>query len=167
MTAKSETLGRRNCFTVRVFLGTRDLVNYHHLRLGFLSLKTFHRQPRRDPVSVEFVLFEFTDIPAVLAVDADKISSRFYYVVDGETYLGWQLQPIVHIFINTSIYRSHCNHLYIPLTCRGTIAKGRAETRDSRSSSIAMIFRIVSIFSFICPKTSRHHFLNRSERSYY
>ena len=52
------------------------------------SPKTFHRQPRRDPVNVEFVLFEFTDIPAVLAVDADKISSRFYYVVDGETHLG-------------------------------------------------------------------------------
>ena len=88
MTAKSETLGRRNYFTVRVFLGARDLVSYHHLRLGFLSLKTFHRQPRRDPVNVEFVLFEFTDIPAVLAVDADEISPRFYYLVDGETHLG-------------------------------------------------------------------------------
>ena len=52
------------------------------------SPKTFHRQPRRDPVNVEFVLFEFTDIPAVLAVDADEISPRFYYLVDGETHLG-------------------------------------------------------------------------------
>ena len=52
------------------------------------SPKTFHRQPRRDPVNVEFVLFEFTDIPAVLAVDVDEISPRFYYLVDGETHLG-------------------------------------------------------------------------------
>ena len=88
MTFKRRERLEERRFVVRTFLGTRDVVNYHHLRLGFLSLKTFHRQPRRDPVSVEFVLFEFTDIPAVLAVDADKISSRFYYVVDGETHLG-------------------------------------------------------------------------------
>ena len=73
---------------VRAFLGTRDLVNYTHLRLGAFSPKMFHRQPRRDPRNVEFVLFEFTDIPAVLAVDADEISPRFYYLVDGETHLG-------------------------------------------------------------------------------
>ena len=106
------------------------------IRGSAFSPKTFHRQPRRDPVNVEFVLFEFTDIPAVLAVDADKISSRFYYVVDGETHLGWQLQPIVYIFINTSIYRSHCIGKHIPLICRGTITKRRAETRDSGSFHI-------------------------------
>ena len=86
---QKERESRRTTFRGANFSGNKRLgqLSSSAARLS-LSLKTFHRQPRRDPVSVEFVLFEFTDIPAVLAVDADKISSRFYYVVDGETYLG-------------------------------------------------------------------------------
>ena len=74
-------------FVVRVFLGTRDLVNYNHLRLGFLS-ENVSPSAENGPRNVEFVLFNFTDIPAVLDVDADEISSRLYYLVDGETHLG-------------------------------------------------------------------------------
>jgi len=63
------------------------LVNYNHLRLGFLS-ENVSPSAENGPRNVEYVLFEFIDIPAVLAVDDDEISSGFYYVVDGETHLG-------------------------------------------------------------------------------
>ena len=78
-------IGHTIGFVVRVFLETRDLVNYNHSRLGFLSenVSPSAENGRRNG---EFVLF--IDIPAVLAVDDDEISSGFYYVVDGETHLG-------------------------------------------------------------------------------
>ena len=63
------------------------LVNYNHSRLGFLS-ENVSPSAENGPRNVEYVLFEFIDIPAVLAVDDDEISSRFYYLVDGETHLG-------------------------------------------------------------------------------
>ena len=65
----------------------KPLVTCNHSRLGFLS-ENVSPSAENGPRNVEYVLFEFIDIPAVLAVDDDEISSRFYYLVDGETHLG-------------------------------------------------------------------------------
>ena len=63
------------------------LVIFNHSWLGFLS-ENVSPSAENGPRNVEFVLFKFIDIPAVLDVDDDEISSRFYYLVDGETHLG-------------------------------------------------------------------------------
>ena len=90
VTVRSERLERRKCFIISwcELFWEQETWSIIIICGSAFYPKTFDRQPRRDPVNVEFVLFQFTDIPAVLAVDADEISSRFYYLVDGETHLG-------------------------------------------------------------------------------